>query len=87
MASRKVSVSLPVELLDLVDREARRLGKSRSEVIADAIKASLASPPPPSRGKGPTVLWRIQAEARFKLRSPRFPSRRIREPWVVEEVE
>jgi hypothetical protein len=34
----------------------------------------------------PTVLWKLRKSGYLKLRSPRYPSRRIGR-WIVEDAE
>lgn len=84
MVSRKVSVSLPEDLLKRVDEAANKNKISRSEFIAKVLNKTLG--PEEEIHKYPTVLWKLQASGYLKLRSPKYPSRKIGK-WVVEEIE
>ena len=84
MVSRKISVSLPEKLLKKVDEAASRSRMSRSEFIATVLEKVVQPEEKPHRY--PTVLWKLQRSGYMKLRSPRFPTRKVGE-WVVEEVE
>ena len=75
MVSRKVSVSLPEELLKRVDEAANENKISRSEFIAKVLDKTLGTRE--EVHKYPTVLWKLQTSGYLKLRSPRYPSRRI----------
>lgn len=43
MASRKVTISMPARLLDLVDKAGRVEHRSRSEVIQEAVRTHFAT--------------------------------------------
>lgn len=85
MAARKVSVSLPEDLLKRVDEAANKNKLSRSEFIARVLEGTLGSAEEEVQ-KYPTVLWKLQKSGYLKLRSPKYPSRRIG-GWIVEELE
>lgn len=86
MGSKKVSISLPEDLLKRVDEAAQSLGVSRSQyisaVLEEKLRRSREKPP-----KYPTVLWKLETSGWLRLRSPRHPSRVVGGKWVVEEVE
>ncbi len=84
---RKISVSIPEELLKRLDEFAKAEGLSRSKVIAYAVEAYLSRyRAKVEEIKGyPTVLWKLKAIGGIKLRSPRRVGRRIKGEWVVEE--
>jgi len=88
MVSKKISVSLPEELLRALDELAREEGVPRSRIVAEAVKAYLQR-----RGvllekprEYPTVLWKLKVTGALRLRSPRRVGRRVRGEWVVEEI-
>jgi len=85
MPSRKVSISLPEDLLRRVDEVCRRLGLSRSEFVAMALREKLGYTGEEPQ-EYPTVLWKLRASGLLRARSPRYPGRRVRCRWVVEEV-
>jgi len=80
---RKISISIPEDLLAAVDSYARELGVSRSELISAILREKLK--PREAEREYPTVLWKLKLKGSLKLRSPRRPGRRVGE-WVVEEV-
>jgi len=87
MANVKISISIPEAILRRVDDLSRSMKISRSELITrilvEALGAETESEPP----KYPTVLWKLSKEGHYRLRSPRYPGRTIKERWIVEEVE
>jgi len=87
MANVKISISIPEAILRRVDDLSRSMKISRSELITrilvEALGAETDSEPP----KYPTVLWKLGKEGHYRLRSPRYPGRTIKERWIVEEVE
>jgi hypothetical protein len=87
MTNRKVSVSLPEELLGNVNELSRRLNLTRSELIAKILEEKLGAWTAEKGHKYPTVLWKLSTAGYLRLRSPRFPGRLIKERWIVEEVE
>jgi len=85
---KKLSISLPKDLVDKLDKICRRLRISRSEFIAEALKDKLgefieerAKP-----AEYPTVLWKLKQAGYLKYRSPRYPTRKISEKWIIEEI-
>ncbi|MEX2701507.1 MAG: ribbon-helix-helix protein, CopG family [Candidatus Baldrarchaeia archaeon] len=84
MVSRKVSISLPERLLKIIDRNAKSVGLSRSEYIARILEEKLGTAEEPKMY--PTVLWKLRTSVFLKMRSPRYPSRRIKGRWIVEKV-
>ena len=84
MPSKKISISLPEELLRRVDEVCRRLGISRSEFIARVLEEKLGYVAEAS--EYPTVLWKLSVSGYLRTRSPRYPSRRVKCRWVIEEV-
>ena len=84
MALRKVSLSLPEELLKRVDEAANKNKMSRSEFITRILEKTLS--PEKDIHKHPTVFGKLQPSGYLKLRSPKYPSRRIGK-WVMEETE
>lgn len=87
MANRKVSVSLPEELLKKMNELSKRLNVTRSELIAKILEEKLGGWTAEKNHKYPTVLWKLSTSGYLKLRSPRFPGRLIKEKWIVEEEE
>ncbi len=47
MPYARIAITLPKDLVAAADRRARELDRSRSRVIAAALRAYLESPPPP----------------------------------------
>ena len=84
MAFKRISITLPKDVLDAADRRARALDRSRSWVIVEAIRAYVATPasqvresaPPPygvtSPGLGPLRLAQLESDLRLT------PERRVR---------
>ncbi|MBS7252008.1 MAG: hypothetical protein KIH08_15655 [Candidatus Freyarchaeota archaeon] len=75
---------LPEELLKMVDKTAGENKMSRSEFVARILEKALR--PGEEVYRYPTVLWKLQTSGYLRLRSPRYPSRRIGR-WVVEDIE
>ncbi len=84
MVSRKISISVPEELLRKIDEAASRARMSRSELISRILEERLGE----EGGEAgyPTVLWKIRTSAFPRFRSPRNRGRRVGS-WVLEEVE
>jgi hypothetical protein len=83
MAFKRISITLPKDVLEAADRRARALDRSRSWVIVEAIRAYVAvtaqvreSAPPPygvtSPGLGPLRLAQLESDLRLT------PERRVR---------
>jgi len=84
MAFKRISITLPKDVLEAADRRARALDRSRSWVIVEAIRAYVAasasqvreSAPPTyavtSRGLGPLRLAQLESDLRLT------PERRVR---------
>jgi len=49
MAHSRISITLPRDVLVAADKRARDLDRSRSWVIAEAVRAYVAAAPPPAR--------------------------------------
>jgi len=84
LVSRKISISVPEDLLKKLDSLCRRLGVSRSEFITRVLEEKLGSMV--EVGEYPSVLWKLKVSGFHRLRSPRFVGRRVKCRWVVEEV-
>jgi len=76
---------LPEELLRRVDELCKRINISRSEFIARVLEERLSLVD--ESVEYPTVLWKLKVSGFLRMRSPRYPSRRVRCKWVVEEVD
>jgi len=85
VASKKVSVSLPEDLLRKIDEAAVGTRTSRSEFIAKILEESIGASEEKSTHEYPTVFWKLKSTGYLRARSPRYPSRSIGQ-WVVEEV-
>jgi hypothetical protein len=82
MPLKRISITLPKDVLDAAGRRARALGRSRSWLIVEAVRAYLAQPqarePDSTRyamtspGLGPLRLAQLQSDLRLT------PERRIR---------
>jgi len=83
MAFKRISITLPKDVLEAADKRARALDRSRSWVIVEAIRAYVAAPaqvresaPPPygvtSPGLGPLRLAQLESDLRLT------PERRVR---------
>ena len=85
---RRLGVSLPDEIAELMDKVSAERGVKKSQLIAEALKEYIVRHYPEKlRVEGyPTVLWKLKLAGAFALRSPRLCSRRVRGEWVVEEV-
>lgn len=84
MGSRKVSISLPEHLLEIIDKNAKSAGMSRSEYITRILEEKLRPVKEPKNY--PTVLWKLRTSVFLKMRSPKYPSRRIKGKWTVEKI-
>ena len=87
MTSKKISISLPDELLNFIDTATKKLGISRSEYITRTLQEKIGSVSPEKPKRYPTVLWKLAKTGFLKFRSPRYPSRRIKERWIVKEAD
>ncbi len=76
---------MPEELLRRVDELCKRINISRSEFIARVLEERLSLVD--ESVEYPTVLWKLKVSGFLRMRSPRYPSRRVRCKWVVEEVD
>jgi len=83
---RKLSISLPEDLVDKLDKICKRLGVSRSEFIAEVLREKLGEIVEEEKREYPTVLWRLRYLGYLRYRSPRYPTRKIKEKWIIEEV-
>ena len=83
MAFKRISITLPKDVLEAADKRARALDRSRSWVIVEAIRAYVGAPaqvresaPPPygvtSPGLGPLRLAQLESDLRLT------PERRVR---------
>lgn len=84
--ARKLSISIPGELADLLDAVAREEGVPRSRIVAEALRLYLGFRGERGSGEYPTVLWKLERSGGLRLRSPRFVGRRLKVKWVVEEA-
>src|SRR6266699_5809494 len=53
MPYARIAITLPKDLVAAADRRAREIDRSRSRVIAAALRAYLDSPPPPAQVREP----------------------------------
>ena len=85
---RRLGISLPDDIAELIDEVCSERGVKRSQLIAEALRDYVVRHHSEKlRGEGcPTVLWKLKLAGAFALRSPRLCSRRVRGEWVVEEV-
>ena len=84
MALKRISITLPKDVLDAADKRARALDRSRSWLIVEAIRAYVAGAPAQVReasatpyavtapGLGPLRLAQLEADLRLT------PERRVR---------
>ncbi|PYP08027.1 MAG: hypothetical protein DMD59_13435 [Gemmatimonadetes bacterium] len=84
MPFARIAITLPKDLLAATDRRAKELERSRSRVIADAIRALLAAPavvrePTPAYGTDAIGSARRQQLERDLARSPAERLRRAEE--------
>ncbi len=85
MATKKISISIPEELLKKLDNLCARLGVSRSEFITKVLEERLGMIDQEGR-EYPSVLWKLSTYGVLRTRSPRYRGRRIKGRWIVEEV-
>jgi hypothetical protein len=66
----RISITLPQELVAAADRRARQLDRSRSWVVAEALRTALAgsSPPAPSQVREPAPVYAAVAVAEARQR-------------------
>ncbi len=86
MKVRKISISIPEELLLKLDNLAKEEGVSRSKIIRDALNSYLLRRAYVEPKEYPTVLWKIKVTGALKLRSPQRARKRVRGEWIVEEI-
>jgi len=82
---RKISVSIPEELLKALDEVAREEGVPRSRIVVEALSRYLRWRVPAEGREYPTVLWKLKVSGSARLRSPKRAGRRLGCGWVVEE--
>uniref|UniRef100_A0A7C4FB94 Ribbon-helix-helix protein, CopG family n=1 Tax=Thermofilum pendens TaxID=2269 RepID=A0A7C4FB94_THEPE len=82
---KKISVSIPEELLEVLNEVAREEGVPRSKIIVEALTGYLRRRAPVKAREYPTVLWKLEVSGRVRLRSPKRVGRRLGCGWVVEE--
>ena len=85
---KKISISLPEDILVALDKAAKDKGISRSRLIAEALRLYLKEflKLEEKPRKYPTVLWKLEMEGRIKLRSPKRVGKRVRGEWIIEEI-
>ena len=85
----RIAITLPRELLVVADRRARELDRSRSWVIAEAIRRDMAAsatslpesqPPAPQPGIGASRRAQLLADLRLS------PEERVREAELTERA-
>jgi len=86
VGSRKISVSVPEEILEALDALAREEGVPRSRIVTEALSLYLRRRAAVGAREYPTVLWKLKISGCMRLRSPKRVGRRLRGEWVVEEV-
>lgn len=86
MTSKKVSISLPENLLKRVDDLSRQLNVTRSELITRILEEKMGMLTTEKPPRYPTVLWKLSLGNNLRLRSPRLPGRTVGGRWVLEEV-
>lgn len=84
MALKRISITLPKDVLEAADKRARALDRSRSWLIVEAVRAYLAAPPAQVReaapapygvtspGLGPQRLAQLESDLRLT------PEQRVR---------
>jgi hypothetical protein len=77
VTSKKVSVSLPEDLLKKIDEAAVGTRTSRSEFIAKILEESIGASEEKGVHEYPTVLWKLKSTGYLRARSPRYPGRSI----------
>lgn len=82
---KKLSISLPDNLLKILDDYSKREGISRSKAISRILSIYFKDELAIEEGKYPTVLWKLELMGGLKLRSPRRIGRRFAGEWKVEE--
>ncbi len=85
MTVKKLSISLPNKLLEILDAYAKKNAMSRSKAIAQILSVFFREDLFVEEGKYPTVLWRLEMTGGLRLRSPRRVGRRFTGEWIVEE--
>jgi len=85
VGAKKISISIPEELLEALDELAREEGVPRSRIVVEALSRYLRWHAPARAREYPTVLWKLEVSGRARMRSPKRVGRRLRCGWVVEE--
>ncbi|MFQ5711487.1 MAG: hypothetical protein ACE5GD_06865 [Candidatus Geothermarchaeales archaeon] len=80
---KKMSISLPDDLTEKLFK-ASRDGRTRSSIIAEALRVYLGVPETSTPKTYPTVLWKLRASGAMRLRSPRMARARVGVEWIVE---
>ena len=86
MGAKKISISIPEELLSELDSLAEKEGVPRSRIIKEALSSYLLHRAPVKTKEYPTVLWKIKATGALRLRSPQRVRKRVRGEWIVEKI-
>jgi len=82
---KKMSLSLPDELFTGLTQLSRDAGRTRSSIVADALKAYIGEFEHLEEPKKyPTALQRLRERSFIRLRSPRLAKARVRGDWIVE---
>lgn len=72
-------------MLRKIDEIALELCISRSELITWVLEEKFGKRRV-EEGRYPTALWRLRSIGYLKYRTPKYPYRRMRGNWIVEEV-
>jgi len=85
---KRLSLSIPDELFEALEKALKEEGVKRSHLVAKALSAYLsrrATYIPATPREYPTALWELKLTAGIGLRSPKLAKERVRGGWVVEE--
>jgi metal-responsive CopG/Arc/MetJ family transcriptional regulator len=82
---KKISLSLPEELLHELDDLAKESGRTRSSIVTEMLKTYFSKPRSYREPKVyPTALQKLKEQSVIRLRSPKLAKVRIRDDWIIE---
>ena len=82
---KKISLSLPEDLLDELDSLARESGRTRSSIVVEVLRIYFSNPTNHRKSKiYPTALQKMKEQSAIRLRSPKLARARIRDDWIIE---
>jgi len=82
---KKISLSLPEDLLKELDELVKESGRTRSSIVAEVLKIYFGKSTSYQKPKiYPTALQKLKEQSVIRLRSPKLAKVRIRDDWIIE---